>query len=354
MNDDDSTQLKDHEGEEDTEEKRKLIEKTLAKEIIVNFGRFMISEVAILSSLMRKPCDYQSAFLSIPRPTKLMFVHAVQSYLWNILATKRATLGHDVIVGDLVLVQDKTKEDGGSGTSGLLGKVVEYVTKQNIHKYNITDVVLPLIGTKVLYPKINETNNSFPALDQLLNELELKSDDFDQKNIRELKLGGDYRKFVVKPLDITYSIKEYSDDNVEPPPLIISDNMKINNDALPCTVRTIDYNEDYDSLSSDSNNKKLALTIGFTLPASSYATIAMRELMKCPTSSDFQILLEEGDDNGVKQDKDEIKEDSEIKKDEVMKDDNVKIEEEDKKRQMEEKIDDKNDGDGAKRMKVEK
>jgi tRNA(Glu) U13 pseudouridine synthase TruD len=39
---------------------------------------------------------------------------------------------------------------------------------------------------------------------------------------------------------------------------------------------------------ADQRSTLHAIRVGFTLPASSYATIALRELMKRPTSSDYQ------------------------------------------------------------------
>jgi len=293
------------EGVEDT--KRSEVEKNVAKEIISNFGRFMISELAILQSIIRKPCDYQAAFLNINRGTKLMFVHAVQSYIWNILATKRADMGHNkVIVGDLVLVEDKGKEEGGSGTSGLLGKKVEYVTKENIDKYDITDVVLPLVGCKVSYPKYED----FPSLNDLLKEIGLQITDFDQNKIRELKLGGDYRKFIIVPKDVTYEIKSYDDDTQ---PLIRTDVMEMNHEALPSGVQVINDLE---------SGKKVALTVGFTLSASSYATVAMRELMKCPTATDVQMLL--GEEDGDEK-KGEVKEDKKRQVEDVVTSDSKKL-----------------------------
>jgi len=330
-------------------EKRKSVEKKVANDIISNFGRFMISEIAILQSLIRNPCDYTRAFLNIPQGTKLMFVHAVQSYLWNILATKRAELdSENVVVGDLVLVQNKDKDDGGSGTSGLLGKVVEYVTNENIKKYKITDVVLPLIGTKVQYPKY--TDKTFPTMDELLKEVDLKISHLDSKTHKELKLGGDYRKFVTMPKDVTYEIKTYQKNTQ---PLMVSDAMKISDQGLDSTVVPI-----VDTKIDDEEKNKLALCIGFTLPASSYATIAVRELMKCPTSSDFQILLEgeDSDDAANTNEGMDVGDDDDVMKRDAEKDDDgmkIEVKDEDKKRPGEEKIDD-NGNNSDKRKKVKK
>lgn len=59
--------------------------------------------------------------------------------------------------------------------------------------------------------------------------------------------------------------------------LILSDYSKIFNDPEP---------------ESDPNGENLALIIDFVLPPSSYATMALREIMKCDTSVGSQITLE--------------------------------------------------------------
>jgi tRNA(Glu) U13 pseudouridine synthase TruD len=46
----------------------------------------------------------------------------------------------------------------------------------------------------------------------------------------------------------------------------------------------------------------LAMVVGFTLPSSSHATIARRELMKRPTSSEYQRELKLGGDKTEKVD----------------------------------------------------
>jgi tRNA(Glu) U13 pseudouridine synthase TruD len=53
---------------------------------------------------------------------------------------------------------------------------------------------------------------------------------------------------------------------------------------------------------SDSNEGEkdplLAMVVGFSLPSSSYATIFLRELMKRPTSSEYQRELKLGGCDG--------------------------------------------------------
>lgn len=61
--------------------------------------------------------------------------------------------------------------------------------------------------------------------------------------------------------------------------LLISDYSKIYNDPEP---------------EEDPNGENLALILDFVLPSSAYATMALREIMKCDTSVGHQINLESG------------------------------------------------------------
>lgn len=66
-----------------------------------------------------------------------MYLHAYQSYIWNEVASKRiSSLGLKPCVGDLVMENDK----------------VIQLTADNLNKYGINDVILPLPGHDVLYP----------------------------------------------------------------------------------------------------------------------------------------------------------------------------------------------------------
>ena len=64
-----------------------------------------------------------------------MFVHAFQSYLFNRAASHRFEAGgkKEVMIGDLVLTEDKSLAEGGSGTSGLKGKAVKVINSNLGH-----------------------------------------------------------------------------------------------------------------------------------------------------------------------------------------------------------------------------
>jgi len=270
-----------------------------AREVQRSLGRFMNCEISIVGGLARKPRDYRRAFSSIAKHMRSMFLHGYQSYLWNRAASHRIEEGGRVnaIVGDLVLTMDRTEAEGGSGSSGLKGKEVKVVTQEDVDggKYTITDVVLPMVGTKIEYP----TNSTGKLFDTMLAEDELCKEDFAKIGDRELALGGDYRKIICKPHDVAFEIKKYKDP-VQP--LIQTDLMKLKNIPLECIDLSVDGDGNGEEKQDDNNSKTkaiLGMVVDFTLPPSAYATIALRELMKRPTSSDYQRELQlEGDCEG--------------------------------------------------------
>ena len=82
---------------------------------------------------------------------------------------------------------------------------------------------------------------------------------------------------ICKPTDVTFSVKEYYDP-VQP--LINTDLMELSGTS----TETEEAKKDEKVL--------FGMVIGFTLPPSAYATIALRELTKRPTNSDYQSKLE--------------------------------------------------------------
>lgn len=205
-----------------------------------------------------------------------MFLHAVQSIVWNHVASARIDkLGRDIIAGDLVMTDEKSEEEGGSGKK-MTVKVVDAIDIAS-KKYDMTDVVLPLVGTKIQYPE-NETGALF---DTLLAEYGITKQHFKPNSIdRDFGLKGDYRKLMCKPTDVDFEILEYTDPLQ---PLVKTDLMKLDGTELELS--------DHGTEEGESKAVLLGMVVGFTLPSSSYATIALRELMKRPTSSDYQRQL---------------------------------------------------------------
>mmetsp|Transcript_6748 Transcript_6748/g.9727 ORF Transcript_6748/g.9727 Transcript_6748/m.9727 type:complete len:701 (-) Transcript_6748:124-2226(-) len=291
----------------------KEAESKCARTVLKSLGRFMNCEVSIISSLIKKPCDYKNAFRSIAKHMRSMFLHSYQSLLWNKAVSHRISHGgsQNVITGDLVMVEEKNGAEGGSGTSGLKGKAVKVVTEDDIKKklFKITDVVLPLVGSKVVLPE-NDTGAFFASM---LKEEELNIKHLSHIDDKELALCGDYRRIICKPLDVDFQVKLYK----EPlQPLLKTDLMQLNRIELDCDdvndlaekeSKALDVEKSVievkeKALKSEASSL-VGAVIGFTLPPSAYATIALREFMRRPTSSEYQsgLMLEGNCERNVSQ-----------------------------------------------------
>lgn len=112
--------------------------------------KFLRIERYVLEGLEKHgKTNYLNAFQYIPKQMRLMYIHAYQSYVWNEAASKRLELyGKDKVVkGDLIATGDLREE--GVPESNI--KVIE--SDEEGQNYSIEDLVLPLPGTKIIYPK---------------------------------------------------------------------------------------------------------------------------------------------------------------------------------------------------------
>jgi tRNA pseudouridine13 synthase len=244
-----------------------------------SLNRFMSAEIAILQSLARTPFDYKKAFGCISKNLRMMFIHAVQSLIWNKATSHRiAKMDRDhILVGDLVPNANKVENSTESK--------VQIVTEEDIEhkKYTLEDLLVPVVGTKTVFP----TNALGAVLKDLLSDLGLTVEMFQKCQDREIRANGDYRKAIIHPKDFDYTIQEYYHPLQ---PLLPTDLMKLNGDEI--TIEPPPKKEGEESTTPSSPPKPLiAMVVGFTLPSSSYATIALRELMKTPTSNEFQSKL---------------------------------------------------------------
>lgn len=235
-------------------------EAAAAKRVLKGLNRFMTAENSAMQSLSRYPQDYKRAFTCIPKTLRMMFLHAVQSLVWNRAASHRVTMNKtEVLTGDLVVIESTETPE------------IHVVTSEDIanNRFSIVDVVLPLIGTKSRFPE----NEMCDLMKKLLQDLGVTVNSFKNVQDKDLALNGDYRKLLCRPADFDFEIKEYYDPKQ---PLIQTDLMKLTGEDIVI------------SPAEEGQNKKIAMIVGFTLPSSSYATVALRELMKKPTSSEYQ------------------------------------------------------------------
>ncbi|KNA14157.1 hypothetical protein SOVF_110110 isoform A [Spinacia oleracea] len=299
----------------------------------------MVAERSVLLCLKKSPGNYQQALKAIPRTMRMMYVHSYQSYLWNHAASVRLQkYGADrVIVGDLVYCKEDSSEIISARTECEDDIIVEADNSINLEeieidvpdekifsvkavdeedllkqKYTIDDVILPLPGSRAIYPA-NDVADVYHDLAKKDN-ISLSESVHNVKEFSITSMSGGYRRVFQKPIDFVWEVLKYKDPST---PLADTDldilaksesgnkvqkedtanGSNVNSpDSLNVPVKCKDGTSDsaeVDSAnqSSDLEASQTALKLSFTLPSSCYATMAIRELLKTSTSVAFHKTL---------------------------------------------------------------
>ncbi|XP_056133414.1 pseudouridylate synthase PUS7L [Lampris incognitus] len=204
------------------------------------------------------------AWLSLPHGMRVFSLHAYCSRVWNeAVAHRLSSLGHLVRQGDLVWVQD---HQGGTVDSNLPQIHVVTSEEEKDGVYTLEQVVLPMPGNTVRYPG--------NAMGTWYKE-RLASDGLENCPFRvsalKLNLPGCYRPLLACPRNLTYRLQgpTTGDGGREGGAASYSGEAK-SEEKPNCTSSKM--KQDADSLT---------LTLNFDLESSCYATVCLREIMKC-------------------------------------------------------------------------
>ena len=264
---------------------------------------------------MNRIKDFQGALGQISRNLRLMYVHAYQSLVWNVVAGKRIEMfGTDVVAGDLVVIGEKERQQRKDETNGKAGEEMEVddageviikptagdsagdardnftrarpLSQQEVESrdYDIFDVVLPLPGFDVVYPA-----NAVGAFYEGFMGSE-RGGGLDPHNMRrkwkEISLSGGYRKLMARPMaDIEWEVRKYSGQNEQ---LVetelersINNSEKAEKKADTDTEEAaLETEEAKDLRDERAENERIAVILKLQLGSSQYATMALRELTK--------------------------------------------------------------------------
>lgn len=300
--------------------------------------RHLTVERAILQRLKKYPGNYLQALMAIPKTLRLMYVHSYQSYLWNHAASMRVEKYgiSQVVEGDLVykigcpigeVTTTDTLDDEDSHTNSSEMEMscetlpeeaiqsVKIVDSEDLLKavYTFEDVVLPLPGSETLLPG-NEVAGIYHQIAKK-DGISLTESVHGIKDFSITNMKGGYRRVLQRPVDFEWDLITYTDDNA---PLVATDldvlsetqSSEANEPICDVTCSypsgdyglqaSLDISEPTAEASSvvtksigisDVIPEKLAVKLEFTLPASSYATMAIRELTKTSTSVACQKTL---------------------------------------------------------------
>lgn len=250
--------------------------------------------------------DFAGSIMKIDRNTRLLCVHAYQSYVFNMAASHRIhTYGLKVVVGDLVVTdstamleefevlqefENFTSAEVPVDSVGMVSEngetcveipspkqsvEVHLVTDDDVkmNRFTIKDIVIPLLGYESVFP-----TNIADYLMQLLAREDFTLDVF-SKCDSSLRTRGSYRKVVNFAQNFQWSWKQYSD---------------LNEDIVRTELSNFKSGK-AKTLVSESNltevKSQKALVLDFQLSPGTYATMLIRELTKHSTETLYQAHL---------------------------------------------------------------
>ncbi|XP_065813088.1 pseudouridylate synthase 7 homolog isoform X1 [Labrus bergylta] len=197
--------------------------------------------------------DIVTAFGLIPRNNRLMYIHSYQSVVWNTMVSRRIeAFGLKAVEGDLMLK----------------GTAAHVLSAEEAESHSIHDIVMPLPGFDVIYP----THHVGKGYRELLTADGLDIDNMRHK-VKDYSLAGAYRRVLIRPSDVSWEVIQYDDPKIS---LVHSDFEKLENKPAPVF---------------NTEGKYRALRMEFSLPPSTYATMAIREVLKLDTSIKKQTQL---------------------------------------------------------------
>ncbi|KAM8820116.1 pseudouridylate synthase PUS7L [Eudromia elegans] len=223
--------------------KRYFIQTEDAKGTLTMLPEFKVREKMMLRALNRYGVNHEGCtkgWLSIPHSMRIFYVHAYCSKIWNEAASYRLrTYGSKVVEGDLVVSEE-------SNESFSMNDKVHIVTasEESANMYSIHQVVLPMVGHSIKYP----SNKVGQWYHERLSKDELQNCKFRVSPL-QLNIPGCYRPILKKVQNLTYFL-EGSEKR-----------LKIEDKQL--------------------SGSKASLHISFDLDPSCYATVCLREIMKC-------------------------------------------------------------------------
>ncbi|TMW60274.1 hypothetical protein Poli38472_000316 [Pythium oligandrum] len=260
------------------------------------FPPFLIPERAVLEGLLQHGMEANEiAFRNIAAHLRTAYVESYQHYVWNQMASLRIR-DHSTtqpIVGDLVYEVEVSKNEANQPKRRVIA-----LTTENMDKYTIDDVLLPIPGYDVQYPEnaIGEAYRKMLSMDGV---------DFASwrtmtmsANHNPFQLQGSYRHVVKHAQHVTHEIKTYTDSTQA---LILNDVDRLLGRTAPICEGRRGQPKDSEANAATEAVKEpakpeRALVLHFRLDHGSDGTIAVRELLKQSSSIHVQWQLRDQKD----------------------------------------------------------
>ncbi|CAK8992922.1 Multisubstrate pseudouridine synthase 7 (RNA pseudouridylate synthase 7) (RNA-uridine isomerase 7) [Durusdinium trenchii] len=202
--------------------------------------RSCLQEHAVLQHLAEDPDDFRGALKAIPRHLRLLWCRSLGSHIWNRVLSLRIQEGMmEPLAGDFIM------DESG----------VRCLRPGEQNDTPLSDILLPVPGFECQRPQ----NDCADIYQRVLNEMRIDEEVFQKPEAEdEIWMAGNFRPAIGQPSQLGFHFI----DHAPPSPLVPNDL------------------EDGCHVDGSSQHDPLALVVDFCLPKSSYATMAVRELMK--------------------------------------------------------------------------
>ena len=213
---------------------------------------YLYIEKALLRSLSKpgQSANYLNAIISLPSTTVQLYLHSVQSLIFNATLSHRLrTFGHSkIVIGDLVQETD--------------GKIIVIQSEEQANAFQASSLVIPLVGSQVVYP---------PNLEMFLSNhvsetLGFSIDVFRDTDLPKiLQLPGAYRTAIARVENLEWRIL----DQVKSSDVVIQSDVD--------RLKGIDF-ATQEKQSDDTSPPAKAVVFECSLKPGSYLTMAIREV----------------------------------------------------------------------------
>uniref|UniRef100_UPI003AAE5EFF pseudouridylate synthase PUS7L-like n=1 Tax=Centroberyx gerrardi TaxID=166262 RepID=UPI003AAE5EFF len=251
--------------------KRHFLQTDNAKESLVLMPMSKARERLMLRALHRYGTGSDGcarAWLSLPHGMRVFYPHAYCSRVWNeAVAHRLSTLGHRARQGDLVWRQAGQNKPEGTGESSL--PQIHVVTGQEEQEgvYTLGQVLLPMPGNTVRYPE-NAVGTWYQE--------RLARDGLENCRFRvgalKLNLPGCYRPLLAFPRNLKQQLQSSTTAGEGGGEVMADSSRGGRKTEGQLNGMALEMKQDSDSLT---------LTLNFDLDTSCYATVCLREIMKC-------------------------------------------------------------------------
>ncbi|XP_059181883.1 pseudouridylate synthase PUS7L [Centropristis striata] len=240
--------------------KRHFLQTDNAKECLALMPLSKARERLMLRALNRYgtgPDGCTQAWLSLPHSMRVFYPHAYCSRVWNeAVAHRLTTLGHSARWGDLVWMQ----EDIGEAGPPQIHVVTEQEEQEGV--YTLAHVLLPMPGNTVKYPE----NTMGTWFQERLARDGLGDCRFRVSNLK-LNLPGCYRPLLAMPRNVSYQLQRAACGE--------AGRGEVTGNSSRHSDRQLN------GTTEEGKQDALTLTLNLDLDSSCYATICLRETMKC-------------------------------------------------------------------------